>query len=165
MHTATLSALKILDDESPIVPGSARFLAKSKAAARILIDLLLPFLAREGRTPADAASMVSDLSGLALLMGDGAIRMRHAKEMLPLLLGGEPLAVALVRTGMLAEDADLDALASRVAEMEPKAAADYAAGKDSAAGRLVGQAMKETGGRLDPAAFAETLKTILRRKP
>lgn len=162
MDAATLSALKILDDESPMIPGNARFLAKSRAAARILIDLLLPALAREGKTLADARPAIPGLSDLALLMGDGAVRMRHAKEILPRLLDGESLAAALILTEVLAEDADMAGLAARVAELEPKAAADFAAGKDSAAGRLVGRAMKETGGRLDPAAFADVLKTILR---
>ncbi len=48
---------------------------------------------------------------------------------------------------------------------QPQAAADFAAGKDAAAGRLVGHIMKASKGQSDAAAVTELLRKKLRNSP
>ena len=53
------------------------------------------------------------------------------------------------------------AYACKVIEANPKPVEDYRAGKQEAIKFLVGQAMRETRGRADPAVLTETLKSRL----
>jgi aspartyl-tRNA(Asn)/glutamyl-tRNA(Gln) amidotransferase subunit B len=56
---------------------------------------------------------------------------------------------------------EMRAVCERVVAANPKAVADYRAGKQEAVKFLVGQAMRETRGRANPETLAELLKSIL----
>jgi aspartyl-tRNA(Asn)/glutamyl-tRNA(Gln) amidotransferase subunit B len=56
---------------------------------------------------------------------------------------------------------EIAAVCDRVVEANPRAVADYRAGKHEAVKFLVGQAMRETRGRANPEALADLLKTKL----
>jgi Asp-tRNA(Asn)/Glu-tRNA(Gln) amidotransferase B subunit len=77
---------------------------------------------------------------------------RAAKELLPKLAFGEPVRDAANRLSLLTLD-DQDAVrsAARAAiEAFPAAVEDYRRGKTAAIGRLIGETIKNTGGRAKP---------------
>jgi aspartyl-tRNA(Asn)/glutamyl-tRNA(Gln) amidotransferase subunit B len=84
---------------------------------------------------------------------------RAAKELLPQLEMGEPVRDAAARLSLLSLD-DTDAIraAARAAiEAFPAAVEDYRRGKTAAIGRLIGETIRNTGGRANPDAVRAVL--------
>ena len=77
---------------------------------------------------------------------------RAAKELLPQLHPGEMPTAAATRLNLISLD-DADAVQTAVDETLaafPAVVADYKGGKKNAIGRLIGEAIKRTGGRARP---------------
>lgn len=76
--------------------------------------------------------------------------------------GGEPGAIA-EELGLLqlSDEAELEDIVRQVIENNPKAAADYRAGKNHALGFLVGKCMGASKGRANPAVVTRLLKQYL----
>src|SRR5262249_6107255 len=94
------------------------------------------------------------LAGLLGLIDDGTISGRIAKDVFEKMLASGESARAIVEREGLTQVADTGALASVVEEVlaaHPKVVEDYRGGKKAALGFLVGQVMKSTGGRANPA--------------
>jgi aspartyl-tRNA(Asn)/glutamyl-tRNA(Gln) amidotransferase subunit B len=86
------------------------------------------------------------------LVAAGEITGRAAKELLPQLALGEPVRDAASRLSLLSLD-DQDAIrtAARTAiGAFPAAVEDYRRGKTAAIGRLIGETIRNTGGRAKP---------------
>ena len=60
------------------------------------------------------------------------------------------------------DEGQMDDWVTQAIAAQPQAAADFASGKDAAAGRLVGHVMKVSGGRADAKAVAAKLRERLR---
>ena len=56
----------------------------------------------------------------------------------------------------------MDAWVAAAVAAHPQAAEDFAAGKDAAVGRLMGEVMKQSGGQADASAVREKLIATLR---
>jgi aspartyl-tRNA(Asn)/glutamyl-tRNA(Gln) amidotransferase subunit B len=106
----------------------------------------------------------ADLAALVALVEVGGVSGTNAKEALAAAFetGERPVAVVEARgLGRIADTASLDAEVDAVLAANPAAVADYRAGKAQAAGFLVGQVMKRTGGRADAAAVRGALEARL----
>jgi len=93
------------------------------------------------------------------LVDTGAMSGRAAKELLPQLQFGESVRAAAERLSLLSLD-DADALrsAARAALTAfPAAVEDYRRGKTAAIGRLIGETIRNTGGRANPDAVRAVL--------
>lgn len=104
------------------------------------------------------------LSALATMVADGSIHFATAKKLLPELITHDTDPVALVRErGLIriANPDDLRPFVRKAMEKNPRAVADFAAGKRRAAGQLIGSVMSETGGRADPAVLSELVEEML----
>jgi aspartyl-tRNA(Asn)/glutamyl-tRNA(Gln) amidotransferase subunit B len=104
------------------------------------------------------------LSGLLRLLESGEISTASAKEVLEAMLDSPGDAADLVRAKGLGAIRDSGALESAVTEIlagNPSQVALYRSGKTQTFGWFVGQVMKKTGGRADPAAVRETLTRAL----
>ncbi len=64
----------------------------------------------------------------------------------------------------ISDSAEIEQVAAKVIQSNPNAVADYNAGKEQSLKFLVGQMMKETRGRVNPALAAELLKNKLGEK-
>ena len=62
----------------------------------------------------------------------------------------------------VSDDSQLDEWMTTAITNQPQAAADFAAGKDAAAGRLIGEVMKLSGGQADAKAVNAKLRERLR---
>ncbi len=104
------------------------------------------------------------LAGLLALLEGKEISNASAKEVFAAMLDSPSEARAIVAEKGLGKMSDASALEAAVAEIvsaNPSQAALYRSGKTQTFGWFVGQVMKKTGGRADPAAVREALVRAL----
>jgi len=122
-------------------------------------------LANETQTPV-AGSKVSPehLAELIALVEAKTINSKIAKELLARMWDGAGSPKSLVEKEGLAQTSDPSAIEKFVDEViaaNEKVVADYKAGKTNVAGFLVGQVMKASRGKADPALVNELLQRKL----
>ena len=104
------------------------------------------------------------LAGLIRLLDSGEISAATGKEVLAAMLDSPAEADAIVRErglGRISDAAALDALVAEIVAGSPAQAALYRSGKTQTFGWFVGQVMKRTGGRADPASVRAALEAAL----
>jgi aspartyl-tRNA(Asn)/glutamyl-tRNA(Gln) amidotransferase subunit B len=104
------------------------------------------------------------LAGLLRLVDGGEISAASAKDVLVAMLDSPAEAAAIVAEKGLGRMRDAGALEAAVAEIvagNPSQVALFKSGKTQTFGWFVGQVMKKTGGRADPAAVREALTRAL----
>jgi aspartyl-tRNA(Asn)/glutamyl-tRNA(Gln) amidotransferase subunit B len=96
---------------------------------------------------------------LTTLVERGEMTGRAAKELLPQLAFGEAVRESAVRLSLLSLDDDeaIRGAARTAIEAFPAAVADYRNGKSAAIGRLIGETIRNTGGRASPDAVRAIL--------
>jgi aspartyl-tRNA(Asn)/glutamyl-tRNA(Gln) amidotransferase subunit B len=119
----------------------------------------------ETRGSVDAVPLPPDaLAELIVLVDKGAVTGPIAKEVFELMYGSGRRAAEIVATEGLATIDDQDAIDRIVAEVLEKHAgpvADYRAGKTKAFGFIIGQVMKATAGKADPARVNASVRRVL----
>jgi aspartyl-tRNA(Asn)/glutamyl-tRNA(Gln) amidotransferase subunit B len=106
------------------------------------------------------------LAGLVRLIDDGTISGRIAKDVFARMLASGEDAAAIVRREGLTQVADagaLEALVDQAIAANPRAVADFKAGKAVAARALVGQVMKASAGKANPAMVDRLVQEKLSR--
>jgi len=104
------------------------------------------------------------LYAMIALVADGTISNTIAKSVLEEMFrtGKEPAAVVKeLGLELISGSDEIAAVVDRVIQANPKPVEDYRAGKQEAIKFLVGQAMRETRGRANPASLTEILKARL----
>ncbi len=142
-----------------------------KLAANWVTGEVLRFM-KERRISAEEASTFpispARLAGLLALVESGAISAASAKEVFAAMLDSPADAAAIVEEKGLGALRDAGALEAAIAEIvgsNPSQVALYRSGKTQTFGWFVGQVMKKTGGRADPAAVREALTRALESAP
>jgi aspartyl-tRNA(Asn)/glutamyl-tRNA(Gln) amidotransferase subunit B len=146
-------------------------------AAKLVANWMMGEVSRrlntEGRdisaSPVDAAT----LAALIRRIGDGTVSNNAARQVFdalwlaePAVEGAEPTARidAIIEAKGLKQMNDSGALEKIVAEVvaaNPKSVEEYRAGKEKAFNALVGQVMKASRGKANPAQVNELLKALL----
>jgi aspartyl-tRNA(Asn)/glutamyl-tRNA(Gln) amidotransferase subunit B len=122
-------------------------------------------LNRSGKSIADFTVSAAKLGGLIDLIADSTISGRIAKEVFEIMVETGKDAAAIVAEKGLRQVTDTGAIAASIdAVMAGNAdkVAEYRSGKDKLFGFFVGQVMKATGGKANPAAVNELLKQKLK---
>jgi aspartyl-tRNA(Asn)/glutamyl-tRNA(Gln) amidotransferase subunit B len=104
------------------------------------------------------------LAGLLRRIADNTISGKIAKEVFEAMWDGEGTADTIIEKRGLRQITDTGALERVIDEViaaNPAQSADYRAGKDKLFGFFVGQVMKATGGKANPAQVNELLKKKL----
>jgi aspartyl-tRNA(Asn)/glutamyl-tRNA(Gln) amidotransferase subunit B len=115
-----------------------------------------------GQSPVSA----EQLRGLMERIGDGTVSMKIAKEVDDAMWAGEGDADAIIeKRGLrqLSDTGTIEKLVDEVLAKNAKQVEDYRAGKDKAFNSLVGQVMKATQGKANPAQVNEILRRKLKR--
>jgi aspartyl-tRNA(Asn)/glutamyl-tRNA(Gln) amidotransferase subunit B len=140
---------------------SVAALADPKAAANWIRGELRAQLREVGQEPWDSAVTPERLAELIGLREDRTLSEPLAKEVLAEVVrgGASPRTIVEERgLGQISDDGELTALVERLLEENPAQAEQLRGGKDKLVGYFVGQAMKATGGRADPARVGELVR-------
>jgi aspartyl-tRNA(Asn)/glutamyl-tRNA(Gln) amidotransferase subunit B len=134
--------------------------ASPKTAANWVLGDLLRILNERGMTSEAIPVSPAYLHRLIAMVEDGKISNTAGKEVFREMFtdGGTPEEI-VERRGLaqISSEDDLMGLVRDVIAENPKSAADYKNGKTQAAGYLVGQVMKASGGRANPGMVRELL--------
>jgi aspartyl-tRNA(Asn)/glutamyl-tRNA(Gln) amidotransferase subunit B len=147
--------------------AAVRAHANAKAISKWIMTELLRELGGDDEA-ALARSRVGPehLAGLVRLIDDGTISGKIAKDVFArMLASGEDPAVIVRREGLtqVADAGALEALVDQAIAANPKAVADFKAGKGAAAKALVGHVMKASGGKANPAMVDRLVQEKLSR--
>jgi aspartyl-tRNA(Asn)/glutamyl-tRNA(Gln) amidotransferase subunit B len=134
-----------------------------KVAANWVINELFGRLNKEGRDIADSPVSAAQLGAIVDLIGEGTISGKIAKDLFEIVWqeGGDPRE--LVETRGMKQVTDLGAIEKVVDEIiaaNPDKVAQAKA-KPQALGWFVGQVMKSSGGKANPQAVNDLLKSKL----
>ena len=125
-------------------------------------------LMAESKTEIGAVQVApAALVELVRFVAEGVISTSMAKEVLAEMFATGKAARLIVSERGLSQISDADALAAIVAgvlKANPQAVADYRAGKEAALSFLVGQVMKASRGRANPALAGRLLREALTRE-
>jgi aspartyl-tRNA(Asn)/glutamyl-tRNA(Gln) amidotransferase subunit B len=138
--------------------------ASPRLAANWLVGEVTAWLRREGVEPDDLPITGYQIAELLTIVEEGLVSSSAAKEVLDGVLSGEgsPRAVAESRNLVqISETGELASVVDAVVSAHPDAVESYRAGEHKAIGFLVGQVMRETGGRADPKAVNDMLREAL----
>ena len=148
--------------ESVVAAGGKK--RDPKTAANWVIGDLFAGLNRSGKSIAQSPVSAESLAGLLDLIADGTISGRLAKEVFEIMFEtGRPSGEIVEEKG-LRQVSDEGAIASAIDKVLAENAgkvAEYKSGKDKLFGFFVGQVMKATGGKANPALVNELLKKKL----
>jgi aspartyl-tRNA(Asn)/glutamyl-tRNA(Gln) amidotransferase subunit B len=135
-----------------------------KLAANWVIVELFGALNKQGKDVTNSPVLAKNLAGLLDLMENDTISGRIAKDVFQIMVETGKDAASIVEEKGLRQVTDtgaIDAAIAKVmAENEAKVA-EYRAGKVTLFGWFVGQVMKGTGGKANPAKVNEILKAKL----
>jgi len=138
---------------------------QAKPAANWVLGELTAALNREERDITDSKIAPAVLAGLIARVLDGTISNKIARDVFAALWAGEGTdADAIIAARGLTQISDSGALAAMVDDVlaaNPKSIAEFKVGKDKAFNALVGQVMKASKGKANPAQVGELLRAKL----
>ncbi len=133
----------------------------AKAAANWVMGDLFGALNRTGRAIEDSPVSAAGLGEMLDLVADGTINGRIAKDVFEAMVetGQGPGTIVEARgLRQVTDTGAIDAAIAAVLAANPDKVEQYRAGKDKLFGFFVGQVMKATGGKGNPALINEALK-------
>ncbi|SFM54229.1 Asp-tRNA(Asn)/Glu-tRNA(Gln) amidotransferase subunit GatB [Rugamonas rubra] len=140
----------------------------AKAAANWLMGDVASTLNREGVEIAAAPVSAAQLALMLQRIADGTISNKIAKEVFAAMWeaksADEQLVDAIIEAKGLKQISDsgaLEAIVNEVLAANAKSVEQYRAGKEAAINALIGQAMKASKGKANPAQLTELLKQKL----
>jgi len=139
--------------------------ADPKLAANWVMGDLAAALNKEGLEVSSGKIPPVRLAELLQRIGDGTISGKIAKEVFELMWSQGASADAVIESQGLRQITDSAAISRAIEEVmanNPAQLAEYRAGKDKLFGFFVGQVMKATGGKANPAQLNELLRSKLR---
>jgi len=150
--------------------ASAEFFEKvakgrdGKLAANWVTGEFFGSLNRMGKTIETSPITADALGGLVDLIADATISNRIAKEVFEeMLASGKPAAQIVEEKGLrqVSDSGAIEKAIDEILKANEGKVAEYKSGKDKLFGFFVGQVMKATGGKANPALLNELLKKKL----
>jgi aspartyl-tRNA(Asn)/glutamyl-tRNA(Gln) amidotransferase subunit B len=141
--------------------------ATPRLAANWVTGELLRWMKERKVSPEDALSFPvgpERLASLLALLEKGEISAASAKEVLAAMVDSpaEPVDIVAEKgLGRMKDTGALDGVAAEIVAANPSQAELFRSGKTATFGWFVGQVMKKTGGRADPAAVRSALERAL----
>ncbi|MCB9974956.1 MAG: Asp-tRNA(Asn)/Glu-tRNA(Gln) amidotransferase subunit GatB [Rhodospirillales bacterium] len=139
----------------------------AKLAANWVINELLGLLNKNGKGIADSPVTADNLGGLIELISDDTISGKIAKDVFAEMFTSGKAPGAIVEEKGLRQVTDtgmIEQVVDQVIAENPDNVAAYKGGKDKLFGFFVGQVMKKTQGKANPAAVNDILRKKLDSK-
>lgn len=166
-----VSQYGLSDYDSSIIAADSRLSSYFEAAlsaethATVLAHLLISDILRMCDAEEFSCPIAPQgLGALAELVGEEKINYATAKKLLPELMETNADPCAIVRERDLWQITDEEFLRGEIEKAlvkNPRAIADFQAGKRRAAGQIVGAVMTATGGRADPCRLATLVEEMM----
>jgi aspartyl-tRNA(Asn)/glutamyl-tRNA(Gln) amidotransferase subunit B len=159
-----LTASRELADYYESVVRGAAAEGYAKLAANWVSGDFAALLNRDGLEVGTARVAAPALAGLLTRIADGTISGKIAKDVFEAMWAEGASADAVIAAKGLRQITDsgaIEAAIEAVMAAHPQQLADYRSGKDKLFGFFVGQVMKATQGKANPARLNELLKTKL----
>ncbi|MEP7312245.1 MAG: Asp-tRNA(Asn)/Glu-tRNA(Gln) amidotransferase subunit GatB [Pseudomonadota bacterium] len=156
--TASAEMAAYFESVAALTPGEA------KLAANWVMGDLSAALNKDNLDVTASRLSAVQFGGLLQRIADDTISGKIAKEVFEVMWAEGQSADAVIEARGLRQITDTGAIESQIAAImaaNPKQLADYRAGKDKLFGFFVGQVMKATGGKANPALLNELLKKML----
>ena len=137
---------------------------EAKLCANWVMGDLAAFLNKDGLEITASRVDAAGLAGLVGRIADATISGKIAKEVFEAMWASGQSADAIIEQKGLRQITDTGAIEKAIEEVmasNPGQLADYRSGKDKLFGFFVGQVMKATGGKANPAQLNELLKKKL----
>lgn len=161
----TLTSVLVPDRAlSDFFEEAARASGKPQAAGNWIANDLLRELGAARRALSDSKIRPAHIAGLVRLIDAGTLTQQAAREIFAEMFASGELPEAVVaRKGLRADQppAELEEWCRAAIAGDPRAAADYRAGKESALNAFKGPVMKAAKGRANPKLVDETLRRLL----
>lgn len=157
------SSMKLAD----LFEESLNYTKDAKGAANWIMGDLLGYLNQNSKTIDEVQLTGQGLGEMLVLLEKGTINGKIAKTVFKAMLETGKLPQQIVEEQGLVQISDEGAIAGivdAVIERNPQSVEDYKAGKEKAIGFLVGQIMKETKGKANPALVNKMLLERLQAK-
>jgi len=143
-------------------------LAESKADPKLMANWIASelsgYLNRDNKDITESPVSAKQLAGLVARIGDNTISGKIAKDVLEAMCAGEGDADTVIERKGLKQITDSGAIEKVIDDVmakNPKQLEQYRAGQEKLFGFFVGQVMKATQGKANPAAVNELLKKKL----
>lgn len=144
--------------------GCVKLYNQPKAVSNWIMGDLIRELNENNIDIADSPVSPQKLTDMLKLMDKGIISGKIAKVVFEEMFKTGKDAEAIVQEkGLIqvTDDAEIERIIDKIIEANPSQAADYKSGKDKLFGFFVGQVMKESNGKANPAKVNELLKKKL----
>jgi aspartyl-tRNA(Asn)/glutamyl-tRNA(Gln) amidotransferase subunit B len=142
----------------------ARLSGNPKVASNWVMGDVLRFLNEEKRDIGDCPILPGSLAEMILLIEEGAISGKMAKDIIEDMYKTGKVPKQIIEEKGLVQITDEEALRKAIGEViaaNPGQLEQYRGGKEKLFGFFVGQVMKETKGKANPALVNEILKKML----
>ncbi len=146
------------------VAAVAAFGGEAKLVANWVMGSVAAKLNEEGKAIADSPVSAEQLAGLLKRIADNTISGKMAKEVFEAMWSGEGDADTIIEKRGLKQVSDsgaIEAIVDEVLAANAAMVAEYKAGKEKAFNGIVGQCMKASKGKANPAQVNEILKKKL----
>ena len=144
---------------------------KSGCSAKLLANWVIgdvqSYLNKDGISILNFPVKANELGELILLVEKGEVSNKQAREVFEKMIETGKKASILVKEMGLSQVSDEGALLSIIKEVidnNPQSVIDYKAGKDRAIGFIVGQVMKKTQGKANPALANKLILEEIKRR-
>jgi aspartyl-tRNA(Asn)/glutamyl-tRNA(Gln) amidotransferase subunit B len=144
--------------------GIADTTVAAKTVANLMTGELAATLNRSESAIADATVSPVGLAGLARKCVDGTLNNKMAKEVFAAMWAGEGDADTIIeKRGLkqISDSGEIEKIVDQVLAANAKSVEEFRAGKDKAFNALVGQVMKASKGKANPAQVNDLLKKKL----
>lgn len=141
--------------------------SEPKLVANWIISELLGALNKAGLEITESPISANQLSALVARITDNTISGKIAKQIFEALWNREGEVDEIIEKRGLKQITDTSSIEKLIDEIiaaNPQQVADYQAGKDKLFGFFVGQAMKKSGGKINPKQLNDLLKQKLQKK-
>jgi len=144
--------------------AAAKGARNPKSVANWIINDLLSALAAAGKPIGDCPISAHALDELVNLIEAGAINGKQGREVFAeMFASGNPAAQIVSERGLeqVSDTGALEALCRQAIDANPKAVAEFKAGKVQAINAIKGQVMKLSQGKANPTVVSEILTRLL----
>jgi aspartyl-tRNA(Asn)/glutamyl-tRNA(Gln) amidotransferase subunit B len=137
---------------------------EAKTVSNWLMGELLGYLKASGKELGDVNLTPAAVAELLEMIRDGKVSQNVAKDVFVEMCDSGRPAAQIVKDkelGQISDTSELEGLIAKVIDANPAQVEQFRAGKDKVLGFLVGQVMKETGGRANPKLVNELFRKQL----